>query len=270
MHLATFLNKVFKKNGFILTDANSKDYIIGNPGNNPIKLKILNKNLHYKLLLHPDLYFGEAYTDGTAKIENGSLTDFLNIAFSTKSANNNNSFNLLEKFAFSSIFLFATYNFTQFVTDNPKALQVAIETAKNSEDLKKALGGGELESPFYKRIFWGGSVKNGKVQIDVPVVCKNTGKEAIIKGKGLQDAYGKNEIWFYSLFEMSRISTVILPELSGVGDSDVDIQTAKNAGILSVGVLWGFRKELELREAGADFIFRYPRHFLKFLKTVIF
>ena len=75
-------------------------------------------------------------------------------------------------------------------------MQVAIETAKNSEDLKKALGGGELESPFYKRIFWGGSVKNGKVQIDVPVVCKNTGKEAIIKGKGLQDAYGKNEIWF--------------------------------------------------------------------------
>ena len=57
MQLASFLNKVFKKGGFILTDANSKDYIIGNPGNNPIKLKILNKNLHYKLLLHPDLYF---------------------------------------------------------------------------------------------------------------------------------------------------------------------------------------------------------------------
>jgi cyclopropane-fatty-acyl-phospholipid synthase len=62
MQLARFLNKVFKKDGFILTDANSKDYIIGNPGNNPIKLKILNKNLHYKLLFHPDLYFGEAYT----------------------------------------------------------------------------------------------------------------------------------------------------------------------------------------------------------------
>ena len=63
MQLARFLNKVFKKDGFILTDANSKDYIIGNPGNNPIKLKILNKKLHYKLLLHPDLYFGEAYTE---------------------------------------------------------------------------------------------------------------------------------------------------------------------------------------------------------------
>ena len=64
MQLASFLNKVFKKGGFILTDANSKNYIIGTPNKNPLKLKILNKNLHYKLLLQPDLYFGEAYTNG--------------------------------------------------------------------------------------------------------------------------------------------------------------------------------------------------------------
>ena len=53
MQLARFLNNVFKKDGFILIDANSKSYIIGNPkSENPIKLKILNKNLHYKLLFH--------------------------------------------------------------------------------------------------------------------------------------------------------------------------------------------------------------------------
>jgi cyclopropane-fatty-acyl-phospholipid synthase len=57
MQLASFLNKVFKKDGFILTDANSKDYIIGDPGKNPIKLKILNKSLHYKLLLHPFIFW---------------------------------------------------------------------------------------------------------------------------------------------------------------------------------------------------------------------
>ena len=79
MQLASFLNKIFKKGGFILTDANSKDYIIGEPGNNPIKLKILNKKLHYKLLFRPDLYFGEAYTDGDVIIENGTLTDFLDL-----------------------------------------------------------------------------------------------------------------------------------------------------------------------------------------------
>ena len=40
MYLASFLNKVFKKGGFILTDANSKDYIIGKPDTNPIKIII--------------------------------------------------------------------------------------------------------------------------------------------------------------------------------------------------------------------------------------
>ena len=45
MQLARFLNKVFKKGGFILIDANLKEYIIGNPDNQPIRLKILNKNL---------------------------------------------------------------------------------------------------------------------------------------------------------------------------------------------------------------------------------
>ena len=52
MQLARFLNSVFKKDGFILVDANSKNYIIGNPKNeNPIKLKIINKHLHYKLFV---------------------------------------------------------------------------------------------------------------------------------------------------------------------------------------------------------------------------
>ena len=81
MQLARFLNKLFKKDGFILIDANSKSYIIGTPkSDNPIKLKILDKKLHYKLLLQPNLHFGEAYTDGDVIIENGSLTDFLDLA----------------------------------------------------------------------------------------------------------------------------------------------------------------------------------------------
>ena len=80
MQLARFLNKVFKIGGFILVDANSKEYIIGNINKDPIRLKILDKKLHYKLLFHPDLYFGEAYTNGEIIIENGSLTDFLDLA----------------------------------------------------------------------------------------------------------------------------------------------------------------------------------------------
>ena len=41
MYLASFLNKVFKVGGFILVDANSKEYLIGQPDKNSIKLKIL-------------------------------------------------------------------------------------------------------------------------------------------------------------------------------------------------------------------------------------
>ena len=76
MQLVSFLNELFKEDGFILIDANSKKYIIGNPKKKePIKLILLDKKLHYKLLLYPDLYFGEAYTDGTLEIKNGSLTE---------------------------------------------------------------------------------------------------------------------------------------------------------------------------------------------------
>ena len=41
---------------------------------------MLDKKLHYKLLFYPDLYFGEAYSNGSVKIENGNLTEFLEIA----------------------------------------------------------------------------------------------------------------------------------------------------------------------------------------------
>jgi len=82
MNLANFLNKLFQEDGFILIDASAKKYIIGNPKKKePIVLRLLDKKLHYQLLFFPDLYFGEAYTNGTLKIENGNLNDFLEISF---------------------------------------------------------------------------------------------------------------------------------------------------------------------------------------------
>jgi len=81
MDLIKFLNNLFKYDGFVLIDSNSKKFVIGEPvKENPITIKLLDKNLNYKLLLYPDLYFGEAYTNGSLKIENGTLTEFLEIA----------------------------------------------------------------------------------------------------------------------------------------------------------------------------------------------
>ncbi len=50
-----------------------------------------------------------------------------------------------------------------------------------------------------------------------------------------------------------------------VGDSAVDMHTAKNANITSVGVLWGFRTKEELESAGAAHIVSTPQEILDLL-----
>ena len=47
-----------------------------------------------------------------------------------------------------------------------------------------------------------------------------------------------------------------------IGDSAVDMQTAKNAGLTAVGVTWGFRDAYTLREAGADALVNDPAELL--------
>ena len=51
-----------------------------------------------------------------------------------------------------------------------------------------------------------------------------------------------------------------------VGDSGVDIQTARNAGITSVGVSWGFRSVEELKENRADYIVSSAEELIKVLE----
>lgn len=54
-------------------------------------------------------------------------------------------------------------------------------------------------------------------------------------------------------------------EIAFCGDSNVDIYTACNAGMFSIGVLWGFRDESELRTAGAQAIVRTPEEIKKYV-----
>ena len=82
MNLINFFNNLFKYDGFILIDDKLNKFVIGKPKKEkPIEVKLLDKSLNYKLLLYPDLYFGEAYTDGSLIIQNGSITDFLDLSF---------------------------------------------------------------------------------------------------------------------------------------------------------------------------------------------
>jgi len=98
MSLISFLNNLFKQDGFELIDSNSKKYVIGNPTKNkPIVIRFLDQKLMQKLLINPDLYFGEAYMNGSLVIENGTLTDFLDLAFKNIGRGNINSYGAVIK-----------------------------------------------------------------------------------------------------------------------------------------------------------------------------
>jgi hypothetical protein len=112
MQLAKFLNKLIKKGGFTLIDAFENEHKIGQKEfSEKIILKITDKTLHYKLLIYPDLYFGEAYTDGTIYFKRGNLTSFLNIALENIGRSETNKFSeLLNRFRGSLRYL-TNFNF---------------------------------------------------------------------------------------------------------------------------------------------------------------
>tara|TARA_B100001123_G_scaffold218544_1_gene246708 strand:+ start:2197 stop:3393 length:1197 start_codon:yes stop_codon:yes gene_type:complete len=98
MLLARLFTKIFKKNGIILIDSEGQKYICGQPDlDKPITVKLLNKNLNWKLVLNPDINFPEAYIRGEIEIENASLIDFLNITFENIGRGEINVFGYLVK-----------------------------------------------------------------------------------------------------------------------------------------------------------------------------
>jgi phosphoglycolate phosphatase len=81
---------------------------------------------------------------------------------------------------------------------------------------------------------------------------------------GLTEESLKKPNPFYAL-QISKSLALKTEELLFVGDSGVDMQTATNAIIEAVGVLWGYRSEDELKENGAKHIIKNPLDLLHIL-----
>ena len=65
------------------------------------------------------------------------------------------------------------------------------------------------------------------------------------------------------IFEISEITKVPLSQTVYVGDMKADILTAKNAGIISIGCLWGFGRKEDLVALGADILISEPKELLE-------
>ena len=54
-----------------------------------------------------------------------------------------------------------------------------------------------------------------------------------------------------------------------VGDSEVDVRTARNAGVPCLAVLWGFRDKQVLEAEGAEFFCDDPKNLVNHIKKII-
>jgi len=62
--------------------------------------------------------------------------------------------------------------------------------------------------------------------------------------------------------EILEAAGVSASETAYIGDSEVDMAFAVNAGMFGIGVLWGFRSERILTDSGADAIVSTPREII--------
>ena len=54
-----------------------------------------------------------------------------------------------------------------------------------------------------------------------------------------------------------------------VGDSEVDVLTARNAGVPCLSVLWGFRDQEEIRDAGGSRFCTDPKELVSTLENMM-
>ncbi len=67
------------------------------------------------------------------------------------------------------------------------------------------------------------------------------------------------------VFEILQATRQAASQTLYIGDSGVDMQTARNAGLVSIGVCWGFRPRQELEEQGACHLVDHPQEILRYL-----
>ncbi len=69
------------------------------------------------------------------------------------------------------------------------------------------------------------------------------------------------------LFEAIKLLKVKREEIYFIGDSEVDLQTAKNADVKCLSALWGFRSKEILLANGGKYLLNTPKEIFDFLRN---
>ena len=116
--LKSFLNKIIKEDGFLLETSDKKIYTIGHPvKEKPVKLKLHSKSIEYKLALFSDFYFGKGWTDGEITVEQGDLSEILDICLKNIGRKD------ISKFSKTINKIRGTYNRAEYLEERRKLMQ---------------------------------------------------------------------------------------------------------------------------------------------------
>ena len=149
----------------------------------------------------------------------------------------------------------------------------------------------EQAMQIYKRIFKTGCMYNVKPYdgiVETLLVLKQSGvKLAVLSNKPHEQTCSVvYEIFGRDLFDWVQGQQENIPrkpspegiyyvldklcvektDTAYVGDSDVDMRTGKSAGLLTIGVSWGFRDKEVLEQCGADHIIGHAKELLDILQ----
>ena len=101
----------------------------------------------------------------------------------------------------------------------------------------------------------------------IDVVREFFGEDTFAHVQGQQEGVPRKPDPTAALYIAERLG-VDPKECVYIGDSDVDMQTGKAAGMETVGVSWGFRPKEMLIEHGAKHTIDHPEELISIVKTV--
>ncbi|MBR2321373.1 MAG: HAD family hydrolase [Clostridia bacterium] len=111
------------------------------------------------------------------------------------------------------------------------------------------------------------AVVSNKVDFAVKSLAKTYFDGLLLSAVGENEAAGiRKKPAPDSLLAVMKELSATADSTAYVGDSEVDIQTAKNAGVDCICVTWGFRKKAYLQEEGGKLFVDTPAEILNYTK----